>query len=157
MYNLGSEYFKKFQENKYDDLLDLVDLYDAFEDRPWNHTDFYKVLDKTYKDSRFILTTRDVEEWWGSYSRWGERVDLKNSWHYKMNSNVCYGVDSFLDNPNLAKQAYLNRNREVRNYFKGSSNFLEINIEENNKFEKLCNFLGTQNEGHQFPHLNRTI
>lgn len=154
MYNEGSEYFKDYQDGKFDGLFNLVSQYDAFEDRPWNHTNFYEVLDKTFDNSKFILTTRDVDRWWDSYFRWDKKVELRDSWHYRMNSQVCYGVDSFLDNPDLAKQSYLNRNNEVRDYFRGNPNFLELDVNEDNKFEKLCGFLNKEVPNTPYPYMN---
>ena len=154
MYNFGSVHFKNFQDGKFNETLNLVNRYDAFEDRPWNHTDFYKVLDKTYKGSKFILTTRDVEQWWNSYIKWDKKIGLRNSWHYKINSQVCYGVDSFLDNPDLAKQIYLDRNAKIKNYFLDNPDFLVIDINEDYKYEKLCGFLNKKIPNEPYPYLN---
>ena len=155
MYNFRSVHFKNFKDGKFDEILKLVNEYDVFEDRPWNHTDFYKLLDKTYEGSKFILTTREVEQWWNSYIKWDKKIRLRNSWHYEINSEVCYGVNSFLDNPDLSKQIYLNRNNEIKNYFSDNPNFLEIDINEDHKFEKLCEFLNKKSPGKPYPHLNR--
>ena len=155
MYNFDSVHFKNFQDGRFNETLNLISQYDAFEDRPWNHTDFYKVLDKTYKGSKFILTTRDAEQWWDSYIRWDKKIGLRDSWHYIINSQVCYGVDSFLDNPDLAKQIYLDRNDEIKNYFSGNTNFLVIDINEDHKYEKLCRFLNKKIPNESYPYLNR--
>jgi len=155
MYNYGSVHFKNFKDGKFDEILKIVEKYDAFEDRPWNHTDFYKILDRTFEGSKFILTTRDVEQWWDSYIKWDKKVGLRNLWHYKMNSEVCYGVDNFLDNPDLSKQIYLDRNDKIKNYFSGNPNFLVLDVNEDNKFEKLCKFLNKEFPNKSYPYLNR--
>jgi len=154
MYNFGSVHFENFKDGKFDEILKLVNQYDAFEDRPWNHTDFYEVLDKTFEGSKFILTTRDVEQWWDSYIKWGKKISLRNMWHYKMNSEVCYGVDSFLDHPDLSKQIYSDRNDEIKKYFSGNSNFLVLDVNEDYKFEKLCEFLNKKLPNKSYPYLN---
>jgi hypothetical protein len=154
MYNFGSVHFKDFQDGKFDGILNLVNQYDVFEDRPWNHTDFYKVLDKTYEGSKFILTTRDAEQWWDSYIRWNNKIGLKESWHYRINSEVCYGVNSFLDNPELSKQTYLDRNNKIKDYFSGNPNFLVLDINDDNKFEKLCGFLNKEVPNTPYPYMN---
>lgn len=154
MYDFGSVHFKDFRDGRYDGILDLVIQYDVFEDRPWNHTDFYKVLDKTYDGSKFILTTRNADQWWDSYIRWDKKIGLRNSWHYRINSEVCYGVDSFLDNPDLSKQIYLDRNNKIKDYFSNKPNFLILDINEDNKFEKLCGFLNKEVPSKPYPYLN---
>lgn len=156
MYSDDSVYFENFQERKLDELFELVPQYDAFEDRPWNHTDFYRVLDERYPDAKFILTTRNVDEWWESYERWNKLIDLKSKWFYKLISQISYGVDSFLDHPEIVKQTFLDRNRAIRSYFHGNPRFLEINIIEKGKFDKLCRFLGKEALNKSFPHLNKT-
>jgi hypothetical protein len=154
MYNFGSVHFKHFQDGKFDGILNLVHQYDAFEDRPWNHTDFYKVLDKTFEGSKFILTTRNVEQWWDSYIRWNNKIGLRDSWHYRINSEVCYGLSSFLDNPDLSKKTYLDRNNKIKDYFSDNPNFLLLDVNEDNKFEKLCRFLNKEVPSELYPHLN---
>lgn len=67
---------------------------------------------------------------------------------------MCYGVDSFLDNPDLTKQIYLDRNNNIKNYFLGNSNFLVIDINEEHKYDKLCGFLNKKVPSEPYPHLN---
>lgn len=155
MYNIGSTHFQNFKEGDYEELFGLVDEYDVFEDRPWNHTNFYETLHSKYNDAKFILTTRDVDQWWDSYIRWDKKVNLRHTWHYRLNSEVCYGVESFMDNPELSKETYIDRNNNIRNYFKDNPNFLELDINEDNKLEKLCMFLNKDIPNELYPHLNQ--
>jgi hypothetical protein len=156
MYNFGSNHFKNFQEEKFDEFFELIDQYEVFEDRPWNHTEFYKVLHETYPDAKFIFTTRNVDDWWNSYERWNKLINLKNAWFYKLISQISYGVDSFFDHPDLVKQIFLTRNAGIRNYFHDNPRFLEIDIVEEDKFNKLCKFLEKEYLNQSFPHLNKT-
>lgn len=156
MFANTSNYFKEFAEGEYEGLLNLVNKYDAFEDRPWNHTNFYKVLDAKFPGSKFILTTRDVNDWWESYQRWNRAIDLRKRKFYKTISNTCYGVDSFLDHPELVKEMYILRNEEVKDYFAGSSRFVELPIEHKNKSEILCEFLEKTKVIPKFSHVNKT-
>ena len=119
----------------------MVDKYDAFEDRPWNHTDFYKELDKYSPNSKFILTIRDVNNWISSYERWGKKVSLKNKWYYNMVSNECYGVDDFLSNKEIMKKKYEERNQEIIEYFKDTNKLFVMDIEKNSEWGGLCKFL----------------
>lgn len=143
-------------ERDYDSIFNLVDQYDAFEDRPWNHTDFYQILDKQYKGSKFILTIRDVNEWWDSYVKWGELKHLKGHTFYPRVSMECYGVDSFLDHPDRCKKMFIERNNSVINYFIGRSDLLVIDLTKTQNYDQLCNFLGEDKISDPFPHHNMT-
>ena len=154
---LSYKHISKVQDGDYKEIFDLVDQYDAFEDRPWNHTDFYKVLDTTYKDANFILTTRDVDQWWESYLRWDEKVNLRGHLHYNLTSNICYNVDSFLDNEDIAKKAFIDRNESIINHFSGRSNLMVIDLSKTNDIHDLCLFLGKEGISSPFPHHNKTV
>jgi hypothetical protein len=67
---------------------------------------------------------------------------------------VCYGVGSFLDNPDLSKKTYLDRNNKIKDYFSDNPNFLVLDINEDNKFEKLCRFLNKEVPSEPYPYLN---
>lgn len=95
-----------------------------------------------------------MEQWWDSYIRWNNNIGLKESWHYRINSEVCYGVNSFLDNPELSKQTYLDRNNKIKDYFSGNPNFLVLDINDDNKFEKLCWFLNKEVPNTPYPYMN---
>jgi len=53
-YHPDSKILNNFQDGLYQDLFDMVDKFDAFEDRPWNHTDFYQILNNKYPNSKLI-------------------------------------------------------------------------------------------------------
>lgn len=161
-FNVASEqksysYISKVENKQYKEIFDLVNQYDAFEDRPWNHTDFYKILDKQFEDSKFILTIRNVDLWWESYLRWNEKVKLTKQIYYPLISKICYNVDSFLDYPDQSKKMYLERNQNVINYFMNKTNLLIMDISKTTNYDELCVFLNKKKIPDPFPHHNKTL
>lgn len=152
----GSSYFEDFKNGNYSKLYNLIENYDVFKDRPWNQNDFYKNLSELYPTAKFILTTRDVDDWWESYQRWDKKIKLREMWYYKLVSQTCYMVDSFLDYPNESKEIYIKRNNEILEYFKNNERFLELPLKSNDKLEMLSNFLDNK-KIKKYPHLNKTI
>lgn len=156
MFYPDSKYFYDQKMGKFDSLFELVHNFDSFEDRPWNHGDFYKELDKKFPNSKFILTIRDTENWIESYRRWNQKINLRDMWFYQLVSQVCYGVDDFLLNEELMRDKYNERNNEIINYFEDTNQLLIINFEENQGWKSLCEFLDKPVPKYSFPHLNRT-
>jgi len=156
MFNEGSKYFYNQSIGNYKHLFRLVDIFDVFEDRPWNHSDFYKKLDENFENSKFILTVRNTDNWINSYYRWSKKINLKSLWFYEIVSNVCYGVDDFLNNESIMRLKYEERNQEIINYFKNTDKLLVLNFEELQGWDDLCNFLKNPIPTQDFPHLNTT-
>ena len=50
----------------------------------------------------------------------------------------------------------MNLNREVIKFFENSDNFMEFDIENNNGWVQLCNFLDVDVVMSKFPHVNKT-
>lgn len=125
----------------------------AFHDRPWNVGKVYEVLDILYPDSRFILTSRESESWWRSVERWVTVTHPDdNEKHYRYLKH--------LDVATLEKRvcidAYEAHNEGIRRYFIGrTTDFLELRMEEDFRWEPLCTFLGLPVPAPAFPFENR--
>lgn len=156
MFNSGSKHFYNQSIGNYEKLFKLVNIYDAFEDRPWNHSDFYKSLDENFPESKFILTVRNTDNWIDSYKRWSKKINLSNKWFYSLVSNVCYGVDDFLNNEDIMRLKYEQRNEEIIKYFKNTDKLLILDFEKSQGWDELCNFLNKSIPNKPFPHLNKT-
>ncbi len=116
---------------------------------PWPM--FYEKLDAHYPNSKFILTVRSSEKWLNS---------CKN--HYKDKGTPLfaeiYGQGNHypLGNEDVWLERYLLHNKSVREYFKSRPNdFLELNWENGDGWEKLCQFLGKPVPNRPFPHANK--
>lgn len=151
-----TKYFEDVQKGNYNSVLEFVKKYDDFEDRPWNHTDFYRILDSEFPDSKFILTVRNEKNWINSYKRWSNKINLQNQPFYKIISQICYGVDDFLSHENLMVKKFVERNQEIKKYFLNTDKLLVIDIEEEPNWKSICYFLNKEIPNINFPHLNRT-
>ena len=122
-----------------------VPLYDAFQDNPWPIV--YEYLDKNY-DGMFILTMRDEKGWIKSLlNHCGKNETPFRKW--------IYGYANPIGHEQVYIDRYNKHNKEVREYFKGKSNFLELNIINGEGWEKLCPFLGYEIKNIKFPHENK--
>jgi len=91
------------------------------------------ILLNKYKDSLFILTTRDLEDWRKSMSRF-------------------HSISKDLPNVNIYEQLIKATFRSI-----GKENhLLIINIFEDSKcVEKICNFIGVEHQNLEFPHIKK--
>ena len=73
-------------------------------------------------------------------------------------NRIMYGTpENDIYNKELMLQTYIDYNNNVREYFKDSMNFLEINVSSDSAYEKFCNFLNLPLEGkNSFPWKNKT-
>ena len=117
----------------------------------------YKFLDVMYPDSKFILTMRGVESWLNSmealFSQWDlseDRTCKTDHLHYAL-----YGTHKF--ERGKMHKAFFKHYDDVTDYFKfRKKDLLILYIEEENKWEKLCNFLEVQTfPGEDYPHSHK--
>ena len=163
-YYLDKDFKIKIQDyelEKYETLTDVPVAY------------LFRELDALYPGSKFILTIRDEKTWLESVSKFFTRPEGNSSKGFfvdflrclkpknkKWRSNyllrrAVYG--SFKYNNDLYLKRYRKHNQEVINYFKGrEDDFIVVNIlAENNKWEKICNFLNINEPKEEFPHNNK--
>lgn len=116
----------------------------------------FKECDKRYPNSKFILTTRDKDQWLDSmkwmfrHGRviWNWPLSLGN-YHRKI-----YGTNRF--KRKTLDVAFENYHKEVRNYFKGQTDkFLEIKIDNGLNVKEICNFLEITPKQIQIVHSNK--
>lgn len=124
----------------------VVPYYDAFQDNPWPV--LYREMDKAYPGSKFILTTRDSEEWFSSQlSHFGEKSTPMREW--------IYGKGFPSGNAEAYIERYERHNHEVCEYFRGrSEDLLVMDLAIGDGWRKLCNFLGHEVPSQPFPHTN---
>ncbi|MBL8200800.1 MAG: hypothetical protein JNK40_07500 [Chromatiales bacterium] len=125
-------------------VLHGLDMYDAFSDFAGH--EFYRVLDRQYPYSRFILTTRELESWLDSRERKVAKNLASPDYHYSFRT---------VDRPGWTKnrEDYL---ASLDRYFAGRpGDFLVINIPAGEGWEKLCAFLGVPVPDQPFPFRNR--
>jgi len=125
-----------------------IDRFEAFQDNPWPV--LYEDLDRWVDDSKFILTYRDEENWLNSVlSQFGGKSTPMREY--------IYGVGDPSGNEEAYLKRYKKHNKEVKEYFQGRKDFLEIDIErDKNKWKLLCSFLNKKVPKESFPHANKS-
>ena len=132
---------------------EVVNNYDALGDTPIPL--LYKECDKRYPNSKFILTTRNKDNWLDSM-KWLFR-DGRVIWNWPLSlgnyHRSIYGTNWY--NRKTLNNAFESYHIEVREYFKNRPNdFLEINIDNGFDIEKMCEFLETTPRTVQIIHSN---
>lgn len=139
-------------------LFDRVDKFTYFKDRPFNTDSMYKLLDKYYLDSKFILTVRDEDKWWDTVDRWLSNLVPGHHVNERMRLEKIEVYKRHFEATDLSKEQFINYyrkyNQEVRDYFKGNPNFIEMNLEQGDGWDALCPFLGLPILDKPFPKSN---
>jgi hypothetical protein len=127
-------------------LMHYIDEYDVYSDLVlWK---YYKQLRDQYPDSYFILNTRDTEL--------RAKSKISHDDRHNLSSEDGGRRDVSNDRELEIVEKQIRIEREISEYFAGSSNFLKIDIDESAKWEKLCNFLGIENVPQvDFPKANK--
>jgi len=129
-------------------LNNVVQKFDFFSDNPWPL--IYKLLDKTYPNSKFILTLRNNDSWINSL--------VKHSGTKKTRMRqLIYGYGSPENHITEYRKTYIRHNKKVQQYFQNKGNLLIIDIAEDNKVlaDKILGFLGLEIQNFVFPTRNK--
>ena len=143
-------YDKFIESNNYEDLIEIINNYDAFEDGPWHDCD-YKILDKYFPNSKFIILERDDDEWIKSVEHHSSPLYNSNNIHEKY---LEYG---WIYDKKSQKEKMINYKKdkynEIKEYFKYRNNdLLVMDIKEG--WIPLCKFLNLNLPLFDFPVLN---
>lgn len=154
-------------------LINYCNKYDVFQDFPFSYPYTFIILHYMYPNAKFILSVRDSsEQWFESLTKFHSKLfgingniptkeDLMNANYiekggpWKGMKELFGDFDEPYDKDRLI-QKYENYNNEIRNYFKSSSNFIEINVSKDESFTRLCDFLNIKPNYSSFPHKNKT-
>jgi len=127
--------------------------YDAFSDI--SVIPFYKKLDARFKHAKFIYTIRDKEKWLESCSRYPRfqmpihKVPLKLiALRYEIYNSIQFDYRKF-------SRAYDDHHNDVMEYFsKREEELLIMSPRDNNKWNKLSEFLNVPIPNCQYPRIN---
>ncbi len=146
---------KDIIENNYkngDDLLLGISNYDAYLD--WNHPStnhLYKEFDQQYPGSKFILNTRNMEDWLQSREKHVLRDPNLKKKQYLYPEDPWYNI-----NKEAWKIEFENLHKDVLEYFKNrEKDLLIFNVADGDSWEKLCPFLGLDILDGVFPMKNK--
>lgn len=125
----------------------LVPKFDAFQDNPWPI--LYEELDQRYPGSKFILTRRQPDSWIHSVVRhFGTTPRPMIQW--------IYGAPFPVGNEPAFLERYERHNREVESYFSDRpQDLLIIDLEANDHWQKIAEFLEAPAPSDEFPHANK--
>ena len=112
----------------------------------------FQILDEQYPNSKFILNTRDMNNWLSSREKWAPGGD--NNFYMKL-----YGVHNTKDLREIYEATWIRHHSNVKKYFsKRPDDLLIYNIETDN-IKKLTNFftdIKFKASLTTFPHLNKS-
>jgi hypothetical protein len=128
-------------------LLEYLGGYDAYSDIQRLSVNF-DVLDRQYPGSRFILTTRDIDEWIDSRRRHVER-------NRERKARGEYDGTFLAIEPDRWRHQFLAHHARVEEYFRGRDDLLVMRITEGDGYELLCPFLGRPALASSFPWSHR--
>lgn len=167
-YNLESYFYDNY--NTFTNMI-KNDYYDfhLFQDVPFSLPNFYKILDKEFPNSKFILTVRDDEnEWYESLIRFYKKSFI-NFHKPKIISGYVYEgiIFKILTNTYGApktnpydevflKKSYLTHIKNVKEYFEYKNNLLILNLKDDKLIDKLESFIGYEFTNKEVPHLNKS-
>lgn len=146
----------------------------AFQDVPFSLQNTFKVLDKEFPDSKFILTIRDSPEiWYKSLISFHSKLlgkgniptklDLEKAkyvypgWMWEINRLIFNTPEDDIYNKDILIQHYIDYNNSVMEYFKDKSEkLLVINLNEVNAVQKINEFLNSEKKIKRIPWENKT-
>lgn len=172
-----------FNQDQFDEKVKLyIDKYQVFQDQPFSIKNFYREIYKLYPNSFYIHLNREPNEWYKSLYknllRYTNTKDLKDLDLKKLKDNDYirkgYLFDTVMNyfpentsleeaNEKLKMKSFMilnfeKRNNKIREFFKNSKKFIEINVKDekdNSKIVKLLNL--KKNVLMPMPHKNKTI
>jgi len=167
--------FYDVKKGDYSTLLNYVKYNgQAFQDIPFSLNGTYKIMDKAFPNSKFILTIRDSpDQWYKSVTSYHSKLmgtkhvptkeDLMNysyvkkGWMWEVNRFLYPTPEHDIYNEEILKKHYNDYNNEIIEYFKDRPNdLLIVNLKEENAALKICNFLGTKKKLYNMPWENKT-
>jgi len=127
----------------------LMECFDAFQDNPWPL--LFKLADELYPGSKFILTTRDPDNWINSaIKHFGADETPMRELIYGL------GLGSPKGNEEHYKSVMQAHNKNVLDYFiDRPQDLLVMDISDGDGWQKVCTFLSKPIPDTPFPHENR--
>jgi hypothetical protein len=168
----GEKLLPHYLKRDFKPIIDFACSADAFQDAPFSYPITFLPLDQAFPNARFILTVRDdVDQWYQSLVRFhaklfaGGRVPVKEDLQkatygypgfvWEAHRHIFNTPDDDIYNAQVMSAFYENHNYVVRQYFRTKKNFLEINLSDKGAYLEMCDFLGKDADGVEFPRLNK--
>jgi len=147
------------KERVLDVLEPVIDSFDALTDVPFPA--LYAELDQRYAGSKFILVTRDMNEWWISYAKHKilhrrKYAQLQPYEHIQFNNYSDNEIVYFTnDDRDIFLDIHEKHVKNVVDYFRNRpDDFLQVDIDDPDIGDKISKFLGRSCDK-PFPHLGK--
>lgn len=115
----------------------------------------YKRLDKKFPDSKFILTTRDLNSWLTSCSKWPNFNRDGVVGKRKIYRERVLGAKTY--NEDIYKKKFMDYHIDVMKYFEGrEDDLLVLDISTENKWKYICEFIDVPIPDVPYPHSNQS-
>lgn len=162
----------------------FISQYDAFQDLPFSQGLSFVAADVLFPDSKFVLTTRDTDEWFRSLATFHEKkfgIDTSNFSEKQAREKFDYLFPGYmysraknmissesvskksiswekLYDKNFRTEIYERRNEQIQKYFfERPDKLLVIDVTKEKTTEKICRFLNIPLEYvTPMPHENKT-
>ena len=131
----------------------LFDKYNAYTDTPILL--IINILPKLYPDAKYIVTTREIEQWAESCINFFGGKPVPRSHGLRKTRKLLYGTDLPIKKMLLIKSH--NKWYRVINKFVKDKNYVTIDCSENSdvKWDKICKFLSVDVPDCPYPHVNK--
>ncbi len=130
----------------------IYNQYDMFADTPYSI--LYDKLDLYFPNSKFIYTSRNVDQWTRSVEKlFAINNQFLSMPNIAMHHVLIYGQPVF--NAEIAKSVFLKHQSDVREYFRDKKNFIEIDLDNSFGWGPLCEFTGRNIPDAGFPWINQ--
>lgn len=168
----GEMLLKNVINESWSPIYSLCETAELFKDIPFSLPGVWRKLYNRYPNAKFILSERDsTVQWYHSIKKFHKKkfnFSDDPTWNDVKSAKYCYDgmlndylrfVFSLSDRPYnfmTLSESYENHNKEVKEFFKDSNNFLSVNVSNDNDYIKLCKFLGKEPIYSKFPISNKT-
>ncbi len=165
---------KEWAKNNFNGIIKYVKYSGvAFQDVPFSLPGTFKILDKEFPDSKFILTIRDSpEQWYNSLTTFHSKLfgngnlptksDLQKAryvytgWMWEMNRLIYNTPEDDIYNKTILIKHYNDYNNSVIEYFKNMpEKLLVVNLKEADALKNIGSFLNLNSLPEKIPWENR--
>jgi len=145
------------------DLLEYCRYYEGFQDIPFSVPEYYKILDKKFKKSKFILTVRNNDkEWCSSFIKYydvekslSENNYISKGFLFKVFKRVFGSTDFSEEN---CRNVYNEHYKSVLHYFESrNQDLLILNVAKNGAYLEFCKFLNKKPLRQSFEWKNKLV
>ena len=118
----------------------------------------YRYLNLRYPESKFVLTTREINTWLDSCKKAIDQYPLErmspgDKYYNAMIRNRSHRYGTLLYNEEKMIENYNRHEEDVKKYFDGTDKLLVLNIIEDSSWLPLCNFLELEVPCENFPYI----